>query len=143
MPKIGVNVVLFNGDLVLLGRRKRCGKEGMWCPPGGHLQWQESIMSCARREVYEETGVRITDLRVGPYTNDRKTADGRHFLSLFVIANYSSGKVRNGEPQDIKEWRWFDCHALPRPLFYNISNLLKIASIDDLKVYRGGILYDR
>jgi 8-oxo-dGTP diphosphatase len=141
-PKIGVNVVLFRDDLVLLGRRKRCGPEGMWCPPGGHLGWQESVFACAEREVYEETGLTIKRLRLGPFTNDIGTRDGRHFLSLFVIADYASGMVRNGEPQDIKEWEWFHQNALPTPLFYNINNLLSLIPITQLKSWQGALMYD-
>jgi 8-oxo-dGTP diphosphatase len=141
-PRIGVNVLVFKGNLILLGRRRRSGPVGMWCPPGGHLEWQESILACAEREVLEETGVHVKDLRVGPYTNDINTSDGRHFLSLFLIAEYESGDVSNGEPQDIKEWRWFDCKSLPTPLFYNIRNLLRVTGIEELRHFRGIGIYD-
>jgi 8-oxo-dGTP diphosphatase len=86
LPKIGVNVLVFNGDLLLLGLRRRSGRDGMWCPPGGHLHWQESVSSCARREVLEETGLSVRDLRCVGLTNDTNSGDGRHYLSLFFVA---------------------------------------------------------
>lgn len=134
-PKIGVNVVLFRDDEILLGRRRRCGKHGMWCPPGGHLHWNEGIVACARRETKEETGITIKNIRIGPYTNDCNLPDGRHYISLFVIADYKSGRLKNGEPSDILEWQWFDCKQLPKPLFYNIRNLLRGFNLAQLRSY--------
>jgi 8-oxo-dGTP diphosphatase len=132
-PKIGVNVLLFDGNNILLGLRHGHGKNGMWSPPGGHLKSHERITDCAKREVYEETRLRIGNVKLGPYTNDRNTPDGRHYLSLFVTAEYRSGKISNCDPNDVREWRWFNAARLPTPLFYNIRNLLTLGTLNYLR----------
>src|SRR5581483_6177362 len=56
--------------LVLLGERRGSHGGGTWAPPGGHLEFGESVEQCARREVFEETGLVIERLSAGPYTSD-------------------------------------------------------------------------
>jgi ADP-ribose pyrophosphatase YjhB (NUDIX family) len=62
-------VLLDEGDRVLLQRRSDFN---CWGLPGGVLEIDESLEACARREVYEESGVTVGDLRlVGVYTDPK------------------------------------------------------------------------
>ena len=56
-PTIGVGVVLFRGDTVLLVRRGRPPLEGAWSFPGGGQELGETVDAAGRREVLEETGL--------------------------------------------------------------------------------------
>lgn len=109
---------------MLLGFRRLSHGDGTWCFPGGHLEWMESVSECAVREVDEETGLSIHNLRGGPFTNDRFYSHGLHYVTLFVIADYLSGFAERREPEKCDEWRWFSWNSLPRPLFLPIENLL-------------------
>lgn len=62
-PKIGIAVVVMNGDKMLLGKRKNAHGSGTWALPGGHLEYKEAWDVCAKREVMEETGITINNLR--------------------------------------------------------------------------------
>ena len=53
-PSVGVAVIVVNNGKVLLGKRKGSHGSGSWAFPGGHLEMNESIEACARREVFEE-----------------------------------------------------------------------------------------
>ena len=124
-PRIGVATIVVRGDEVLLGRRRNAHGEGTWQFPGGHLEYGESVVACARREVWEETGIRISDPRIGPYTNDLFETEKRHYITLFVIARYGSGTVRLKEPRKCDRWAWFRWAQLPEPRFLPIQNLIK------------------
>lgn len=53
-----------DGAALLQHRDNKLGLRdaGMWVPPGGHCEPDESIESCARREFLEETGYRCANL---------------------------------------------------------------------------------
>ena len=77
------------------------------------------------REVMEEVGIKIKNIRLGPYTNDIFSKDNKHYITLFVMSDYDSGDVRNMEPEKLEEWRWVDWDDLPKPLFVPIQNFIQ------------------
>lgn len=123
-PLIGVGVIVMQEDRVLLGMRNAGHGAGTWQFPGGHLEWNESIEDCARREVYEETGLRIGNLRRGPYTNDIFGEEGKHYVTLYVLADIEGGVLTLKEPDKCDHWDWFPWHHLPEPRFVPLANLL-------------------
>ena len=63
-------VVMLNGDKVLLLKRKKNQKHpGKWDLPGGHIIAGEDWEPGAKREVEEETNLRILDLE---FVSDEK-----------------------------------------------------------------------
>jgi 8-oxo-dGTP diphosphatase len=124
-PKIGVGVIVIRDGKVLLGKRKNAHGEGSWCFPGGHLEFNEEIEDAAVREVSEETGIKIKNLRLGTFTNDIFRKEGKHYVTLYVIADYDSGEVETREPHKCERWGWFEWEKLPEPLFIPIQNLLR------------------
>lgn len=124
-PLVGIAVVVIKNHRVLLGKRKNSHGAGTWAFPGGHLEFGESIEDCAIREVFEETGIRIKNLRHGPYTNDFFEAEGKHYVTLFVIAEYDSGEPKVKEPRKCARWEWSVWPPALQPQFLPIKNLLK------------------
>jgi 8-oxo-dGTP diphosphatase len=125
VPKVGVGVIVIKDGKVLLGKRKNAHGEGSWSFAGGHLDFGESIEECAVREVLEETGLKIKNIRMGPFTNDVFKQENKHYITLFVIADYESGTVKVMEPDKCERWEWFEWNNLPKSLFLPIENLLK------------------
>ncbi len=121
-PLLGVGVLILREGKVLLGRRRGAHGEGTWAPPGGHVDEGESFEETAAREVLEETGPTITNMRIGPTTEDR-FPEGKHFLTTFVIAEAPAGEPRNLEPQKCDGWEWFHWSELPHPLFLPLLKL--------------------
>lgn len=122
-PRIGVGVIVLRDNRVLLGKRKGAHGSGTWQFPGGHLEWSESIEACAQREVLEETGVAVRNVRHVAFTNDIFGTEGKHYVTLYVVADYGSGIPKVMEPEKSERWDWFSWDALPTPLFLPIQNL--------------------
>ncbi|MEZ0230803.1 MAG: NUDIX hydrolase [Planctomycetota bacterium] len=123
-PLVGVGVFVVEDGRVLLGQRRGSHGAGSWALPGGHLEWGESIEACARREVLEETGLELAEIRHGPFTND-VFPEGKHYVTLFVVAERAAGEVKLLEPQKCARWEWFSWSALPDPLFLPLESLRK------------------
>jgi 8-oxo-dGTP diphosphatase len=123
-PLIGVAVIVIKDKKVLLGKRKYSHGSGTWQFPGGHLEFGESIETCAHREVAEETGLTITNLRMGPFTNDIFEKENKHYVTLFVVADHKEGAPQVLEPEKCETWRWFSWGKFPFPRFLPMKNLL-------------------
>ena len=124
-PKVGVGVIIIKDNKILFGQRKNAHGEDTWSVPGGHLEFNELIEECAKREVFEETGIEIKNLKMSPFTNDIFKEEEKHYITIYVIADYDSGEVEVKEPDRMIEWNWFSWNNLPKPLFKPIENLLK------------------
>lgn len=124
-PKVGVGVIVQKDGKFLLGKRMGAHGEGSWCFPGGHLEGNERVEDCAIRETEEETGIKIKNIRKATYTNDIFSEESKHYVTLFVLADYDSGEVRICEPEKCEKWEWFDWNNLPSPLFVPVENLVK------------------
>ena len=115
----GVGVIIVNpqGE-ILVG--KRCGKHApYWSIPGGHLEAGESFERCAQREVAEETGLLIAPPQFVGVCNNLQTwqEEGKHTVSVCLIATHPGGEAVLKEPEKCAEWRWCQPEALPEPHF--------------------------
>ena len=124
-PKVGVCVIVVKDGKVLMGKRKGAHGEGSWAPPGGHLEFGESLESCAQREVMEETSINIKNVKKVTYTNDIFPDEGKHYITCHVKADYDSGDVKIMEPNKCEKWEWFEWNKFPGNIFVSIQNLLK------------------
>lgn len=84
----------------------------------------ESIEACARREVSEETGVSIQNIRYATFTNDIFKEEQKHYVTLFVVSEYHGGDLQVKEPDKCDKWEWFIWGAFPENLFLSLKNLL-------------------
>jgi glyoxylase I family protein len=130
-PRIGVGVFVLRDGLLLLGRRIGSHGAGTWALPGGHLEFGETPEQCARREVLEETGLELQDTRPGPYSNDYFAAEGKHYVTLLVLARSVAGEPQVLEPGKCAGWGWFKWSALPEPLFLPLENLRQTGYVPD------------
>lgn len=122
-PRVGVAVIVIRNGRVLLGQRRGALGNGTWALPGGHLEFGESIEDCARREVWEETGLTIGAIVLGPYTSNVFAAEGRHYVTLFVSAEADAGEAEAREPEKCAEWSWWRWAEFPQPLFPSLESL--------------------
>lgn len=123
-PKVGVGVFVVRDGKILVGHRIGSHGSDTWSLPGGHLEFGESVEACAKREVLEEAGIDIGDIQPITFTNDIFPEEDRHYITLFMRANYLSGDVERKEPEKCLEWRWVEWPHIPEPLFWPLQNFM-------------------
>ncbi|KAL3476030.1 NUDIX hydrolase domain-like protein [Aspergillus californicus] len=107
--KVGVAVFALRPDRTfIIGKRKGSHGAGTWGLPGGHIDYGETFEACARREFVEETGLEIEQIRFLTATNDRMTAEGKHYVTLFLAARLRDEDAlpEIKEPEKCEEWQW-------------------------------------
>jgi len=94
MPRsqaLSAGAILTAGRRVLLVHHRKPGEFDFWVPPGGSVEAGESIPDCARREVFEETGLVVAPERL-VYTEEFMRSD-THFCKLWFLCRLVSGEL--------------------------------------------------
>ena len=127
-PKVGIGVCVLSPDhpgCVLLGQRlaKTAAGVGTWALPGGHLEHGESWAACAEREVLEETGLNIKNVRVGTIMNVVDAPTNYHYVVMFMVGDAAAGATPvNCEPDKCAGWSWHKWSGeFPSPVFKTLS----------------------
>ncbi len=131
--RVGVGIFVFRNGKFVMGKRKGSHGEGSWSVPGGHQEFGESIEQTAIREVKEETGLDITNIRFGALTNDYFEEDEKHYITIWMLSDYASGEATICEPDKFVDQDWFDFDTLPEPLFLPWNQLLKSEFVGEIK----------
>lgn len=134
-PKVGVGIVVVKDGRILLGKRKGSHGAGEWGLPGGKVDPGELPQETAVRELVEEAGLVVDNVRALPWWSaDEFPQDGVSFITLYLIADWVSGEAVIQEPEKCEEWRWCDWDAFPQPSFCGINTLAQrwpnLAEID-------------
>lgn len=114
-------VIIKDGKVLLLKRNVK--PTGSWCLPGGRIEFRESAESAAKREVFEETGLRTkVDRLVGVYSEPKR--DKRwHAVSIAYIMKLTGGKLRiNDESTDARFFR-----RLPPKMAFDHAKMVRDA----------------
>lgn len=124
-PQVGIGVFIFKDGKFLIGQRRGSHGESSWSVPGGHLEFGETPEQTAKREVKEETGLNIDNVRFGAVTNDIFEPEGKHYVTLWMLSNWKSGEATIMEPDKFVDLKWIDFDSLPDPLFLPWQQLLQ------------------
>ena len=105
-PTVGVAVVLLEADRLLLGLRR----DGGWCIPCGHVEWDESVEEAAVREFAEETGLTVAlEGVLAVHSNFHDPA--HHTVGVWYCGRRTAGHLRAGG--DLVAVRFFPLDDLP------------------------------
>lgn len=109
--RAGVALVVFNSDDQLLLLKHVFHPASPWGLPGGWLHRNESPADCAKRELWEETGV---EAKIGPPVQITYQPSPSHIGIAFL-------GWADGEPQalsgEILDAKWVELDNLPDSLY--------------------------
>ena len=125
---IGHECVILTGSVVIikdsLGRillQQRTHPKGKWGLPGGLMELEESTLETARREVFEETNLKVGELELfGVYSGKDYLCTGESGDKWYVVviaytADEYEGelKINDGESMALE---WFSPDKVPKDI---------------------------
>jgi len=120
-----VSILPIKGGKVLIAKRAKEPKKGMWDSIGGFLKEGESPSAAAARETKEETGldIKLGNL-LGIYT-DSYEYEGVVYetLSLYYLAEIKGGEMKAED--DVSELVWFPIDKVPKMAFKSANEAIK------------------
>ncbi|MDP5217501.1 NUDIX hydrolase [Ruegeria sp. 2205SS24-7] len=132
LPRIGALAVVLRDGEVLLARRRNKPDAGLWGFPGGHVEWGETVLLAATRELREETGIHaepidyLTNLDLLQHGEDGSV--DLHYLLVGVACRYVGGTLQAAD--DVSDARWFETQAVlagDLPMSARVPDLLQLA----------------
>lgn len=131
-PKIGALAVVLHEDRVLLVKRSKQPDAGLWGFPGGHVEWGETVLRAAQRELREETSVIAEPLHYLDNLDLLRRGDSgetlSHYLLVGVACRYQAGDPVAGD--DALDAGWFPVDQIRRgelPMSDRVVDLLETA----------------
>lgn len=107
-PYVGVGIVVFRGDEVLLAQRGKPPNMHAWSIPGGAQELGETVHEAAARELKEETGLDVEILGLVDVVDSiRRDDDGDvafHFTLVDVVAEWRAGEATAGDDVPAVKW---------------------------------------
>lgn len=130
-PLLGVAVMIWRDDQVLLIQRGKQPNYGQWNIPGGLVELGEALVDAARREVREECGVEITPPAIVTTVDVLDyDAAGRiryHYILIEMNARWVAGEPVAGD--DALALGWFRLDELDSlPMWEQTRTVLRLGA---------------
>ncbi|MEK7094346.1 MAG: NUDIX hydrolase [Patescibacteria group bacterium] len=109
----GILVKNEEGKLLLVKKSGGIGPYAdTYLTPGGGVNDGEPIDEAAQRELFEETGVKVRNLKRAFFDDDvtpNWKGDEKHFIMLFYTGDYVSGDLKptEGDDDNLEVIQWF------------------------------------
>ena len=118
-PAVTADCVVITRDdepKVLLIQRGNEPFKGQWAFPGGFMNMDETTEQCAIRELEEETGLKVTEIKqIGAYSKVDRDPRGRTITVAYLALIDKIEAVRGLD--DAAKAQWFPISALPKLAF--------------------------
>ena len=103
MQYIAVNGIIFYKDRILIIKRKEGLHAGKWAFPGGLVE-NESLLDALKREIREETGLKILNKKeyISDYCYKRENGENTIGICFLVHAKNENVKANN----EIEGFKW-------------------------------------
>lgn len=127
-PALTADCVVFGFDgkdlKILLIERGNEPCKGCWAFPGGFMNIDETIEQCARRELEEETGLKLAKIEQFHTFSEVNRDPRERVVTVAFFALVKQAEVKGGD--DAARAQWFPIKDIPR-LAFDHDYILRIA----------------
>jgi 8-oxo-dGTP diphosphatase len=128
-PVVGIATVarMADGRIVLVRR----ADNGMWCLPGGTLEWGETLVTGLARELEEEAGItRHSVVRVLGAWSDPMRDPRFHAVTIATLCEVDPPVKPAKNPLEILEVKAFAPEEMPEKLSFGMEDIVAAARGD-------------
>jgi 8-oxo-dGTP diphosphatase len=97
-------LIIHKGKILLIRRSNQNSLPGYWDFPGGHVEFLETRIKAAIREVKEETGLKAKNFKELNTMDIIPKKRNKHFILTFYKANSPTNKVKLSKEHDKYQW---------------------------------------
>jgi len=120
---VTVDALFFEGDNILLMKRKENPFAGYWALPGGYLEKNQTTTEAALAEAWQEARMRGRNPRlVGIF--DKPERHPQQAISIAWAFDSGPGSVPSvGDPKEVEAVAWWPLNGLP-PLAFDHAEII-------------------
>lgn len=122
---LAVGIIVTKNSKLLLGKRKNAFGAGSWGLPAGHLEYGETLVECAVRELKEETGITADKNDLAFFTIVDAVRADSHYVHVGFELQKEPGEITLMEPDKCEGWEFFDKANLPDPIFIGNQGIIE------------------
>jgi len=120
--KVAVDSIVFgyenNQLFVLLIKQKYGSLKNRWALPGGFVKDNEPLKEAVTRELFEETGVKLTSLeQLFTFGDDIKRDPRFRVISVAYFGTVNPKQLKIAAGTDAIEVKWFEINSIPKLAF--------------------------
>jgi 8-oxo-dGTP diphosphatase len=105
LPRAAAKVAIIEDRRVLMVRGRRGVTQGMWNLPGGFVDYGEHPADGARREIFEELGMKVRLIRLLGIYSEVFPGTGGYMIS-FVYLGRRRSKTLHPDAEEIEQVTW-------------------------------------
>lgn len=122
-------VIKFENEILMV--KHTYGEKDNWMFPGGRIRRKETAEQAVKREIFEEIGIQINNLKkVGEYSSAKEFKKD----TIIVFQAKSDTKDIQIDNKEIKEARWFKLDDLPKISEYSKKILTMLSPKNDVTI---------
>ncbi len=123
----GASVIVIRDGHILLQKRK---DNGCWGYHGGCLELGERLEEAAKRELYEETGLKVNSMKLyGVFSGPElhyvyPHGDEVYIVDTVYVCDDFEGEL-SADTAEVTELRWFPFNEIPENLSPPVSGIIR------------------